>query len=402
MNQSDLALTRPSTPGLPTATWQAIPSWLGTLAALVLIFLYFAIAAPPEFRSQSNIELIARQSAIIGTLALGMTMVMILGGIDLSVGSVVALGTVVVAGVLAVGAPPGGLMDRYPVLWPWVAVAAGILAGALCGLVNGILIAGLNIMPFIVTLGMYLIARGVAKGLAHETLVNAPPSWLDNLLAVEPGQRWFLAPVVWAAIAGGLGLIGLGRRVAARRQAAWATRPGFLWTWRAVLLAAAAAGIIQAHVAFPAGVQTMLGLAIAVAALLRYTRFGRHTFAIGSNEATARLCGVAVRRLKIIHYTLLGAFAGLAGVLLFSRLSVGDPTTAAGMELDVIAAVVIGGASLTGGEGSVFGSLLGALIMNVIRTGYTQMGKPNWQQEILTGAIIVAAVAFDRLRHRKN
>ena len=119
----------------------------------------------------------------------------------------------------------------------------------------------------------------------------------------------------------------------------------------------------------------MLVLALGVAGLLRYTRLGRHTFAIGSNEQTARLCGVAVERVKLYVYSLCAAFAGLAGLMQFSRLTVGDPTVAVGLELDVIAAVVIGGGSLSGGEGSVLGTLVGALIMTVIRSGCSQMGQ---------------------------
>lgn len=138
-----------------------------------------------------------------------------------------------------------------------------------------------------------------------------------------------------------------------------------------------------------------------VAGLLRYTRLGRHIFAIGSNEQTARLCGVPVQRVKVVTYTLGGLFFGLAGLMLFSRLTVGDPTAAVGLELDVIAAVVIGGGSLAGGEGSVLGSLVGALIMSVIRSGCSQMGLSNWVQELVTGAVIVVAVALDRLRHRR-
>ncbi len=124
--------------------------------------------------------------------------------------------------------------------------------------------------------------------------------------------------------------------------------------------------------------------------------------AVGSNEQTARLCGVPVERIKIIIYSLGGAFAGVAGAFQFSRLTVGDPTVATGVELDVIAAVVIGGGSLSGGEGSVLGTIVGALIMTVIRSGCSQMGLPNWVQEIVTGSIIVIAVALDRLRHRKQ
>jgi ribose/xylose/arabinose/galactoside ABC-type transport system permease subunit len=142
-------------------------------------------------------------------------------------------------------------------------------------------------------------------------------------------------------------------------------------------------------------------MAVVVAAALRYTKFGRHTFALGSNEETARLCGVAVERVKVALYALGGAFGGMAGVMQYSRLTVGDPTVAVGLELDVIAAVVIGGGSLSGGEGSILGSLVGALIMSVIRSGCSQMGLPNWVQEIITGGIIVVAVALDRWRHRR-
>ncbi|MBT4500127.1 MAG: ABC transporter permease, partial [Gemmatimonadetes bacterium] len=142
--------------------------------------------------------------------------------------------------------------------------------------------------------------------------------------------------------------------------------------------------------------------ALAVGGMLRYTRLGRHIFAIGSNEQTARLCGVAVERVKVTVYGVCAGFAGLAGVMQFSRLTVGDPTVAVGLELDVIASVVIGGGSLAGGEGSVLGSLVGALIMTVIRSGCSQMGLPNWVQEMVTGGIIVLAVALDRWRHRRE
>jgi ribose/xylose/arabinose/galactoside ABC-type transport system permease subunit len=156
---------------------------------------------------------------------------------------------------------------------------------------------------------------------------------------------------------------------------------------------------------WPPGVWLMLVLAGMVASMLRYTVLGRHIFAVGSNEQTARLCGVRVHRVKIGVYMLCGALAGMAGVMQFSRLTVGDPTVAAGKELDVIAAVVIGGGSLSGGEGSVLGSMIGALIMTVIRSGCSQVGErglPNWVQEIVTGAIIVLAVALDRLRQRRS
>jgi ribose transport system permease protein len=141
-------------------------------------------------------------------------------------------------------------------------------------------------------------------------------------------------------------------------------------------------------------------MALLVAGLLHYTRLGRHIFAIGSNEQTARLSGVRVRSVKVAVYMLCSVFAGLAGIMQFSRLTVGDPTVAIGFELDVIAAVVIGGGSLSGGEGSVAGSIFGALLMTLIRSGCTHLGISNWVQEIITGLIIVVAVALDRLRQR--
>lgn len=312
--------------------WAAIR--LGPLLGLVAVYALFAIIGPESFSTFQNLETIARQTAIVGTAALGMTMIIIAGGIDLSVGSMIALVTVVIAASLQAGLPP------------LAAALLGIGAAALGGCVNGFLITRLRIVPFIVTLGTLLLLRGSAKGLAHEQKIDAPLTWLKDLLAALP--------------------------------------PGAGWR------------------VFPAGVWIMLVLALVVGGVLRFTRLGRHMIAVGSNEQTARLCGVPVERIKIIVYGLGGAFAGMAGVFQFSRLTVGDPTVAMGAELDVIAAVVIGGGSLSGGEGSVLGTIVGALIMTVIRSGCSQMGLPNWVQEIVTGSIIVIAVALDRLRHRKQ
>jgi ribose transport system permease protein len=321
-----------------TFNWRG---WLNTLSpvlALVVVFELFVLIAPSSFATTRNMELIARQTTIVGVAALGMTLVIISGGIDLSVGSVVALGTVVIAWLL-----------RYTGASPLMAALGGVAASACFGFMSGILITRLRVVPFIVTLGMMLVVRGAAKGIGREQKIDVDPdrlAWLEELLATVPQERsWML---------------------------------------------------------LPPGVWIMIFLAIGMAALLRYTRLGRHTFAIGSNEQTARLCGVAVERVKVLVYTLCGAFAGLAGLMQFSRLTVGDPTVAVGLELNVIAAVVIGGGSLSGGEGSILGTLVGALIMTVIASGCTQRGYPNWVQEIITGAIIVIAVALDRLRHRRT
>ncbi len=304
---------------------------VGPYLGLAFVALIFGFLVGPQFFRGSNLELIARQTAIVCTAALGMTMVIVAGGIDLSVGSVVALTTVVIA--------LGLRGDQNATL----TAAAGIGAGAFCGLVSGFLITRLRVVPFIVTLGMMILIRGAAKGLSGERRLEAPASFLNGLLrSVEPGQ-------------------------------------GFL---------------------LPSGIWLVILLAATVAITLEYTRFGRHLFSVGSNERTARLCGVAVERTKVAVYTIAGALSGVAGVLQFSRLSVGDPTVADGLELSVIAAVIIGGGSLTGGRGTIPGTLLGAATMAIIQIGCAQRGLPNWVQQIVTGAIIVLAVALDRWRQK--
>ncbi len=303
----------------------------GPLIGLLFVSIIFGSLIGPRFFNGANLELIARQTAIVCTTALGMTMVIVSAGIDLSVGSVVALTTVVIAVLLRADAGPG------------MAALGGIVAAALCGVANGVLITGLRVIPFIVTLGMMILLRGAAKGLADERRIEAPQTWLNDLLrTLDPDS----AMVV------------------------------------------------------PAGIWLVIALALIVGGTLGFTRFGRHLFSIGSNERTARLCGVPVERTKIAVYTAAAALAGVAGVLQFSRLSVGDPTVANGLELSVIAAVIIGGGSLTGGRGSVTGTILGACTMAVIQIGCSQHGLPNWLQEIVTGAIIVLAVALDRWRSR--
>ena len=303
----------------------------GVLAGLALVALLFGFLVGPQFFSPATLELMARQTAIVCVAALGMTMVIVAGGIDLSVGSVIALSTVVCALILREGS------------LPVVAAIGAVAAGAACGLVNGVLVTALRVVPFIVTLGTMLLVRGTAKGLAEETRLEAPMTWLNGLLrTVRDGSG--------------------------------------LWV--------------------PTGIWIVVLLSVVVAATLQYTRFGRYLFAIGSSERTARLCGVRVERCKVAVYTIAGALAGLAGVLEFSRLSVGDPTVAVGAELGVIAAVIIGGGSLSGGKGTVIGTIAGAAIMTVIQIGCSQRGLPNWVQEIVTGTIIVFAVALDRLRSR--
>ncbi|HYM09650.1 MAG TPA: ABC transporter permease [Bryobacterales bacterium] len=309
----------------------ALGSSLGPLLGLAAVFLFFALWAGPPFYSWYSQVTVLTQSVIVAAGALGMTWVIIAGGIDLSVGSIIALSTVVIARLLQAGVPP------------LVSALAGVAVGGLCGLVNGLLITRLGLVPFIITLGTLLVFRGAATGLAREQKIDAPITWLNDMLTKFPAPSWML--VAWGV-------------------------------WLTALLA------------------------VVVALLLGRTVLGRYAFAIGSNEQTARLCGVRVERMKLYIYTIGGLLTGFAGLMQFSRLTVGDPTAAKGMELDIIAAVVIGGGSLNGGQGRVGGSLAGALLMTVIRSGLSMKGVPNWVQDVLTGGIIVAAVALDRLRSK--
>lgn len=344
--------------GAKTSIWQA--PWantLGRFVALVFVFAFFAIMVDGgKFYTPRNLENIARQSAVYATAALGMTMVIIAGGIDLSVGSIIALTVVMVAWVLNLpggtadgGGQAGQLLEQYPTLLPIAALLAAMAVAIVAGLFNGALVVSLRLVPFIVTLGTMGIFRGLAKGIASEKDIYPPDTWLNSIMdptltSNDPARSWMLLP------------------------------PG-LW---------------------------MLVVASTLAALLlRYTRLGRHIFAIGSNEDTARLCGVPVERTKILVYMLAGLFGGLAGIMQYSFNSgIGQPTTAISYELFVIAAVVIGGGSLLGGEGSILGSLIGAFIITILYMGGQQMGWPKWVQETVIGAIIIGAVALDRMRHR--
>lgn len=310
-------------------------SRLGPFLGLVLVILIFALltGSPERYLSPFNLRIVLSQTVIVALGAIGMTIIIISGGIDLSVGSTIALTGVVTA---------LGIRGEWP---PSAAVAAGIFVGGFIGLINGLAITGLRVVPFIATLGMLGVARGVAKWLAEQQTVNVPATWVNELVVTLPTPAWLLlAPGVWISVL----------------------------------------------------------LAIIVAVVLRNTVFGRRVFALGSNEAAARACGIPTNKLKIWIYSLAGLFFGLAGVMQMSRLRQGDPTVAIGTELDIIAAVVIGGGSLSGGEGTILGSMIGALIMAFLRNGCQQMGWPNYIQEIIIGAIIVIAVAIDRFRSSRT
>lgn len=307
---------------------------LGPFIGLLFVIGLFCLSSEvrPYFLTGPNFKIILTQTVIVAIGALGMTMIIISGGIDLSVGSVVALASVVGASLLA---------KDYSAA---TAIALTVLAGGLTGFINGAIIGGFRMMPFIVTLGMMGVARGVGKWLAGNQTVNYPESPVNNIMALSEPEK--LMPL-------------------------------------------------------PMGVWIAVGLAVIMSLVMRQTVFGRYIFAIGSNEATARLCGIRVQRHKLMIYSLGGLFFGLAGLMQLSRLTQGDPTVAIGLELDMIAAVVIGGASLSGGTGTILGSMIGALIMAVLRNGSNQMGWPTYMQEIIIGCVIILAVGLDKLRQSR-
>ncbi len=310
----------------------------GPFLGLLLVIVMFASAVPSDsdgqqiFFTYQNFKNIFTQTVVVAVGALGMTLIIVSGGIDLSAGSSIAFSSVVGALCIKHGWGTGP------------AVLATIAAGGAIGLLNGTLIASLRLVPFIITLGTLGIARGSAKRLASNQTVNYDTSPINGWMTTADPFSYALPNGVWIAV----------------------------------------------------------GLAIVTAVALRHSVFGRHIFALGSNEATARLCGLPTTRLKISVYALAGCFFGLAGLFQLSRLRQGDPTVAVGLELDIIAAVIIGGASLNGGVGTVLGSMIGALIMAVLRNGSQQMGWGTELQEIIIGVVIIAAVYVDRLRQGRR
>lgn len=315
-------------------------SALGTLLLLVFLFSFGNSA----FLSVNNGLTILLQTAVIGLLGIGMTMVIITGGIDLSVGSVLALAGTVTGLSIKAGVPV------YP------AMAIGVAVGALCGFINGFVITAMGITPFVATLGMMLIARGVALQLTGA----APISQLGEAFGTLGNGALF--------------------RIVEKGD------NGF------------------PHVVFP-GIPypaiLLLVIALLAAYLLRRRALGRHFYSVGSNEEASRLSGVNVFRTKIAAYTLSGALAGIAGMVLMSRLITVQPNEGVMYELDAIAAAVIGGASLMGGVGNISGTMIGAFIIGVLRNGLNMAGTSSFIQQIVIGVVVILAVYIDQLRNRR-
>jgi ribose/xylose/arabinose/galactoside ABC-type transport system permease subunit len=297
---------------------------LGIFAAFVIILVILMILSPNAFARPANLINILKQASINGILATGMMYVIISGGIDLSVGSIVALSGVVAASF----AHPG----EYPLIVP-IILAIGV--GALVGLLNGVGVAYGNIPPFIVTLGTMTIARGVA-------------------LIAANGQPVFNVTDQFKNLAG-----------------------GFLFT------------------SIPHLVVYFVVTTLILAFVLTRTVFGRRVYAIGGNETAAKVSGINVERIKIAVYTLCGFLAGIAGILLASRIVSGNPTSGQAYELDAIAAVIIGGVSMAGGAGKWYGTVIGALLIAVISNGLDILNVSSHFQLIIKGSIIIIAVLVD-------
>ncbi len=315
---------------------------------LFLVVVFFSLLRTPEgesagkyFFTLDNFKFVAMQAVPLAIASIGMTLVFVLGGIDLSVGSVVALSCVVGAGVLHRGYSP------------FLAVIASAFAGVVVGRLNGTFVAVLRLAPCLVTLAALFAVRGAAQWLADERVFSAPPTWISETMRPLPANEMIASfPVLkWVYVAPGV--------------------------WIAILLAG-----------------TMI-------VVIRRTVFGRHLYAIGSSEETAALCGIRVERVKIAAYTVAGLFFGLAGLFQMARLHQGDPATGAGMELDAAGAVLLGGANLQGGRGSVLGSAIGALTIATLRNGAGQAGWATCMQGIAVGALVLATLALDRFRHRE-
>lgn len=306
-------------------------------AALLVMIVAFSLLSP-NFLQFDNISGILLATAVSGVLALGVTFVIVSGGIDLSIGTVMTLAAVM-TGVV-------GTVMHMPLP---LAVAVGLGTGGLAGFVNGILIAKLKIPPFIATLGMLNVAKGLALVISglKPIYFNDTPEFNGTAMGSVTGS----------------------------------IIPGFN---------------------VPNIVLVFLGAALVASLLLTRTVLGRYTFALGSNEEAARLSGVNVDRWKIAVYTVCGLFAGLAGVLIAARLNSAQPSLGLGYELDAIAAAVIGGTSLSGGEGTILGTVIGALIISTLTNGLRILSVPQEWQIVVTGGIVILAVYLDIVRRRRE
>lgn len=320
----------------PAANSSGMQQKLLAFGSLVVLLLFFSLASD-KFLQTANVIGILQATSVNGVLAIAATLVIITGGIDLSVGTLMTFCAVIAGVVLTYWGLPLPL-----------GIVAAIAAGALCGCISGTLIAKMKIPPFIATLGMMLILKGLSL-----VISGTKPIYFNDT-------------------------------------------PGFSEISTGSLI-----GDVLPFMPVPNGVLILFILAVAIAYVLNRTVLGRYTFALGSNEEAVRLSGVNTDFWKIAIYSLSGAICGIAGLIIASRLNSAQPALGLGYELDAIAAVVIGGTSLAGGRGSILGTIIGALIMSVLLNGLRILSVAQEWQTIVTGLIIIAAVYADMMRRRR-
>jgi ribose transport system permease protein len=337
MSQPETAQTtnRPKAAGATSGGRRLLQSReFGVLLALILLVVAMRFLTP-YFWKTDNVFNVLRGMSTIGIMAIGQTMIIVTAGIDLSVGSVLAASAMIAARMMFIGVSP------------WLAVLIGLSFGALLGAINGLIITRLKVNPFITTLGMLSIGRGLAYLLA---------SGLEGTVASN---------------------------VPFRNEAVNFLGNGYIGP-------------------VPVPVIEMVALVVIFSLFLRYTVLGRQIYAVGSNEQAARLSGVPINRVRFFVHTITGLLAAFSGILTAGLLGTSATNAGTGSELDVIAAVVIGGASLAGGEGTIIGSIIGAAIMAVLRNAFVLLRFPIYMQTISIGVVIILAVAIDQLRRRNR
>ncbi|MBB6408756.1 ABC transporter permease [Mesorhizobium sangaii] len=314
-----------------------------TFIALIAVLVFFSIAAP-NFLSTANLILMSKHVALNAFLAMGMTFVIITGGIDLSVGSIVGL-CGMVAGYLVLNGID--LQIGYTIYFNVVEIALITLAvGILIGAVNGLLITRLNVAPFIATLGVLYVARGLA-------LLSSDGRTFPNLVGKpELGTT-------------GFGFLGAGRLLG-----------------------------------LPVAIWILIVVALAAAYLAKYTPLGRHIFAVGGNERASRISGVRVNTVKMFVYMFSGFCAAIVGLIISSELMASHPATGESFELNAIAAAVLGGTSMSGGRGTIGGTIVGAFVIGILSDGLVMMGVSSFWQMVIKGLVIIVAVVVDQAQRR--
>lgn len=361
----------------------------GTLVALITLGIIFSFM-DEAFFTPRNLTNLARQTTIIGIISVGMTLVIIICGIDLSVGSIVGLAAIVVTLLMQQGVNV------------WLAIPITLLTtGTLIGLWNGFWIAHYNIPPFIITLGMMTIARGLALTLSNGSSVPV----------TDPTFPQFGGSYISPALSGVILVVALViyffslyRGIQQKRKYNVKIKVQQLIAYSIMVVAGLGLAfyVFTTYRGIPFPVAIFFAIALIGIFVLNNTIFGRRIYAIGGNEEAARLSGIRIYRVKLIVYSVITTLSALAGILLASRLNGASPNLGNMFELDAISAVIIGGTSFSGGVGTISGTVIGAFIIGVLNNGMSLLGVPTFYQLIIKGLIIILAVWFDVLNKRKS